>query len=94
LRIKRISLKNLDFKKGFIPLGIAVILLGSADFSFNFAISRGLTTIVAPIADSYPALFVLLAFLIFKDPIKKQQIFSIVTTLFGIILLSVFSGVV
>ena len=37
-------------------------------------------------------LFIVLAFLFFKDPIKKQQILGIIVTLFGIVLLSLFSS--
>jgi len=78
--------------KGVIfPVIANSILLTVAEFSFNSAMGRGLTAIVAPIAGSYPTLFVVLAFLVFKDPIKKQQVVGIITTLVGIIFLSIFS---
>lgn len=68
------------------------LLLGIGALSFNFAIDQGQVTIVAPIAGSYPALFALLAFLVFREQITRQQIAGIVITLFGIVLLSIFSA--
>lgn len=60
-------------------------------FGFNFGIEKGLSAIVAPIAGAYPALFALLAFIIFKDPITNQQKIGMIITLCGIILLAYFS---
>lgn len=87
MRIRKIELKKLTHEKAFLPLIISVFLIRIADFSFNFAISKGLASVVAPIAGSYSTLFVLLSFVIFKDPIKKQQIFGIILTVFGIVFL-------
>lgn len=87
MRFRKIGLKKPTYEGALLPLIMAAVILRVADFSFNFAISKGLTAIVAPIAGSYPTLFVVLAFLIFKDPIKKQQIFGIVLTVIGIVLL-------
>lgn len=91
MKVRKIALVNPTHKGVLFPVIANSILLTAAEFSFNSAIGRGLTTIVAPIAGSYPTLFVVLAFLIFKDPIKKQQIVGIITTLVGIVLLSIFS---
>lgn len=85
--IKITGLKN----NVFLYIILTVILFRTAEFSYNFAISRGLISVVAPIAGANPTLFVILAFLVFKDPITKQQILGIITTLIGIVLLSVFS---
>ena len=74
-----------------MPLIINSAMVGSGSLSFNYAISKGLVAIVAPIAGSYPTLFALLAFLVFKDSITRQQIFGIGVTLMGIVLLSFFS---
>ena len=91
MKINKLKLKNPNFK-GALPFLIgAVVLTGIAEFSFNFGISKGLTAIVAPIAGSYPTLFVILAFFVFKDKITKQQIAGIIITLFGIVLLSFMS---
>lgn len=91
MRIRKIELKKPTYAKALLPLIMAAVILRIGDFSFNFAISKGLTAIVAPIAGSYPTLFVVLAFLVFKDPIKKQQIFGIILTVTGIVLLSFLS---
>ncbi len=91
-KFQNVKIKPPTFQGSFIPLTAAVLLLRIADYSFNYAIGKGLTSIVAPIAGSYPTLFVVLAFLFLKDPITRQQIFGIITTLVGIVLLSIFSA--
>ena len=91
MRIKRIGLEHPNKKGALRSLVMNALLLGIGAWSFNFAIEQGLTSIVAPIAGSYPTLFVVLAFLFFKDPITRQQILGIITTLVGIVLLSIFS---
>ena len=61
--------------------------------TFNYAISNGANiAIIAPIASAYPTLYVLLAFLIFKDKITKQQILGIIITLAGIVSLAALSA--
>lgn len=89
MKIRKIKLVSPGHDGAFIPLIVNAILLAGAVMTFNFAISKGLISIVAPIAGSYPTLFVVLAFLIFKDPITRQQIVGIITTLVGIVLLSI-----
>lgn len=91
MRQRKIKLVNFASQKASTPILLNAVLLGVGSFSFNFAIERGLTAIVAPIAGSYPTLFVILAFLIFKDPITRQQIAGIAITLVGIVLLSIAS---
>lgn len=78
-------------RKIFISLVLSALLIYIGGFSYNLAISRGLVAVVAPIAGSAATLFALLAFLVFKDPITRQQIAGIIITLIGIVLLSVFS---
>lgn len=89
LRKQKINIK--DLRKNFLSLMSTCLLIFGGTFSYNFAISTGQVALIAPIAGSSSTLFVVLAFLIFKDPIKKQQIAGIITTLIGIVLLSVFS---
>ncbi len=48
-------------------------------------------TVVAPISGANPILFVILVAFFLKDPITRQQIAGIITTLIGIVLLSIFS---
>lgn len=91
LKLKKGIKLNKPVGKTLVYLLLTIITVKSAELAFNYAISRNLTSLVAPIAGSYPTLFVVLAFLIFKDPITRQQIAGIITTLIGIILLSVFS---
>ena len=90
-KVRKIRISKPNYKNAFLPLFFVVLLTGAAEFSFNFAIGKGLTAIVAPIAGSYPTLFAVLAFLFFKDKITKQQIAGIITTLTGIVLLTIFS---
>lgn len=92
IKLRGIKLTKLNYKESFYPLFANALLLGIGALSFNLAIERGFTSIVAPIAGSYPTIFVLLAFLIFKDSITKQQIAGILTALIGIVMLSVFSS--
>lgn len=91
MRMRKIPFEPLTKKgvAGFLLL--ATILVRLAEFAYSLGISHGQVAIVAPIAGSNPTLFVLLAFLIFKDPITRQQIAGIITTLIGIVLLSIFS---
>jgi len=88
---KRIKMPKINYHSGFPAVLLASLLLNAGAFSFNFAISQGLSSIVAPIAGAYPALFAFLAYFIFKDPITHQQKLGMVITLSGIILLAFFS---
>lgn len=90
-KIRKIKPKNPNFKNALLPLFSAVILLRVAEFSYNIAISKGLVAVVAPVAGSYPTLFALLAYFVFRDPITRQQILGILITLLGIVLLSFLS---
>lgn len=91
-KVRKIRINKPNYKNAFLPLLLVVLLTGVAEFSFNFAIGEGLSSIVAPIAGSYPTLFAVLAFIVFKDPITKQRILGILTTLLGIVILSIFSS--
>lgn len=88
LKTKSIKVSIPKDKKhlGFILMN--ALLSTIALFSFNLAAAKGQSSIIAPIASSYPALFALLAFFVFKDKLSKQQIIGMVTTLVGIISLS------
>lgn len=88
---RHIAIAGVVNRRALFPVLLTVVLFRTAEFSYNFAISKGLVAIVAPIAGANPTLFVVLAFLIFKDPITRQQVVGIITTLIGIVLLSFFS---
>jgi len=91
IKLQKIELKKPNVKGALLSLFAMVFLSVIANFSFNISLSKGFTSVVTPIAGSYPTLFVILAFLVFRDPIKRHQIFGILTTLVGIILLAFFS---
>lgn len=91
LKIKKIKIEIPSTKMVFVPLVLSTALVRIAEFSYNLGISRGLVTIVAPIAGANPTLFVILAFIFLKDKITKQQIGGIIITLVGIVLLSFLS---
>lgn len=76
-------------KKHRIYMVMSSVISTIALFSFNLAAAKGQSSIVAPIASSYPVLFALLAYFVFKDRLSKQQIVGMVITLAGIISLSV-----
>lgn len=88
LKFKGIKIKKPTLRVGLKPIVASTILTGSAEFSYNFAISNGQVALVAPIAGSYPVLFTLLSFIIFRDPVTKQQILGVITTLLGIVFLA------
>lgn len=92
MKVKKITLKFPHKTKVLIPSILNAVILSGAVFAYNLAIMNGQTIIVVPIAASYPVLFVALAYVVFKDPLKKQQVVGIITTLFGVIFLSVFSS--
>lgn len=89
LRKRKIEMPTIN--NALMPLLVSTVLVRIAEFSYNFAISKGLVSIVAPIAGANPILFIILAFIFFKDKITKQQIAGIVITLLGIVLLSILS---
>ena len=91
LKVKKLKLEMPTKNNALKVIIVSVILVRIAELSYNYAITKGLVTVVAPIAGANPTLFVVLAFLFFKDPITKQQMLGIVTTLIGIVLLSIFS---
>lgn len=78
-------------KKQYFNLFSSSALVGSASASYNFALTQGLTSIVAPIATAYPTLFVLLSRIVFKDKLTRQQWLSIVVGLAGIVILAISS---
>lgn len=69
------------------------LLLGIGSFSYNLGIERGLVAVVAPIAGAYSALFAILAYYIFRDPLSRKEVIGIIITLFGVILLSIVSSI-
>ena len=91
IKVRKIKLELPTVNNAFIPLVISMVMVRAAEFSYNIGISKGLVSVVAPIAGANPILFIILAFIFFKDKITTQQILGIITTLIGIVLLSVLS---
>ena len=81
----------IDKRKGFPLLFMAVLLPTVGTLGFNYALSIGQSSIVAPVAGSSITLFVLLSRFAFKDRLSKQQWIGILTALLGIVLLAFFS---
>ena len=91
MKINQKKLSSWNKRNIFLPLVANGILVTIGEFSFNFAISKGLSAVVAPIAGAYPVLFAIIAFFLFKDHISKQQLLGIIISLIGIISLASFS---
>ena len=76
----------------FDILVIYFTLTGSmGNFAYNLGLSHGYATIIAPIAGSYPTLFVILSYLVFKQKLTRQQLLGVIVSLIGIVALSIFS---
>lgn len=92
MRYRKIKVEKLPSKKIAFFSFLSALLLQGATFSYNFAIMTGKTAIVAPIAGSYPVLYVILSRFVFKDRLTKQQLLGILVTLLGIAALSLSSA--
>lgn len=88
---KQLSIKPIQDKVGLKYTLSCSTLVNGATFSFNYALSVGATSVVVPIAGSYPALFVYLSHRIFKEKLTRQQVFGIVLALVGIVSLAIAS---
>jgi uncharacterized membrane protein len=91
MRFKSIKLER---PKGKVQVSQMLLngLIGAiALFAFNYALVTGQNAVVSPLSSSYPALFAILAYFIFKDRLTKQQIIGIIVTLSGVIALSIVS---
>lgn len=91
MRRKKVVFINPHKTKVMWPILASTLALRIGDIVFNLGLYSGLAKIVAPLAGAYPILFVVLAFLVFKDLIKRQQLVGISITLVGIVVLSFLS---
>ena len=89
---RAISLKEIKKPANYIPAVATGLLTGGGTVAFSVAIETGASSIVAPIAGSYPALFALLAYILFKERLTPQQLVGVVITLISIIVLAVLSA--
>jgi drug/metabolite transporter (DMT)-like permease len=92
MKFKKIHLQIPKAGNIILPVIISTVLVRIAEWSYNFAITKGMVSVVAPISGANPTLFIVLSFLFLKDPIKKRQIIGIIVTLIGIVTLSLTSG--
>lgn len=89
MKVKKIPL-NSPQKSHTIPVLLAFTAIGSVgNLAYNLGIERGYVSTVIPIAGAYPTIFVVLAFFVFKDKLKKSQLIGICISLLGIVILSV-----
>lgn len=86
--VRKNALSVLRNKKDVIIISLFILLVWVANFSFNIGVTYGYTAVVAPIASSYPVLFVLLSRIIFKDKLTSQQKLGVISSLMGIVMIS------
>jgi drug/metabolite transporter (DMT)-like permease len=79
-------------RRGLGAAASSALIGSAATVSYNAAVGGGNTAIVAPIAGSYPVLFVLLSAAFFKAPVARQQVAGMAITLGGVVALSVVAG--
>lgn len=91
MKIQSIKLEIPKGKKTLLYVLFNGLAGTTALFAFNFALEHGQNSVVSPLSSSYPALFALIAYFVFKDRLTKQQILGIVITLAGVISLSLVS---
>lgn len=83
--------KRFSFPKDSKHLMFSVLnalLLTAALFAYNFALANGQNAIVSPVSSTYPVLFAIIAYFVFKDRLTIQQLIGMVLTLAGIVFLS------
>lgn len=88
-KIKKDSVKVLGEGNTFSLILINALLITASELSYNAAVNIGYTSVAASIAGCYPVLFVILARIIFREMLTRQQKLGIVLSLLGIVLLAV-----
>lgn len=79
-------------KKILLTIVMFTVFITIAQFAYNLGILNGYTSIVAPIAGSYPVLFVILSRFVFREKLNLQQKVGIISSLAGIVLISFSTG--
>lgn len=85
---KELFLRSLQFPTLFFLLPIGFLDVGSF-FSYSVGIRIGYSSIIAPIAASFPLVTIFLARIFFKERITTTQVIGIAAVLGGIILISI-----
>lgn len=88
MRFARIKLHVPTYKHALPAILATSLLSRTAELSYYIAAGMGFIAIIAPIAGSYSTLFVVLAFVFFRESITKQQIGGVILTVVGIVWLS------
>jgi len=83
---------SLSWRIGYVPAFLGTVLTTVGTYAFSYAIETGKSSIVAPIAGSYPALYALLAYVIYRDRLERSQEIGVAATLIGVIALSILSA--
>lgn len=91
-KINRSVLNIIKETKLTISVITYTILVTIAFFAFNLGLTYGYTSVVAPIAGSFPVLFVILSRFVFHEPLTRQQKIGIVSTLTGIVMIAFFAS--
>jgi drug/metabolite transporter (DMT)-like permease len=75
-----------------VPIAIIAAIQIGATILYAYALTKGETAVVAPIAGSYPAVFVVLAYIVFRERIRPIQYAGVLATVVGIVGLSLLSA--
>lgn len=63
----------------------------SGSLAFNYALTLGNSSVIAPIAGSYPGLFAFACYVFFREKLNKLQVVGLLLTLAGVVALSLAS---
>ena len=74
--------------KPFVLVIVTALAVTLASLAYNYAITGSKTSLVAPIAGSSPALFAVIAYLVFREKLQKHQWLGVVLTVVGVVGLS------
>lgn len=88
IHFRKIKLERPTSNKFLKPFILSVVLVRIAEFSYNYAVSKGVAALIAPIAGAAPTLYAPLSYLVFREKITKQQIVAVAITLIGIVFLA------
>ena len=89
--LKRDLTKIFSMKKLFMVVILYMLFMTIADYTYNLAILAGFTSVVSPISDAYPVLFVILTRYVFKEHLSGQQKSGIIISLAGIVVMGISS---
>lgn len=84
--------KTLKFRKQQLKWPLVNSVSGfTSSTAYNFALTLGNSSVVAPIAGSYPGLYAVASYFVFKEKLTRLQIVGVALVLLGVVALSVMS---